>query len=525
MNRIEKISAITDHKEVHKEVLKRCAALLNTVKFTRPVSESNFDRIMRVELRPDMQYLARGLNNEYKKWVRKFILKHSNILSKIDINLLWANQAEISSYILMKRKGLDVTKQMYGQLFRKELRELLYQQVFICNGVILCKERNIFKKRYWQDVPLTIGIEEEYQIVSKINGDGKAWDLKQDVDRILEKQKGRFASNFGREVYKSQIEAKTDVCSNVSDLRNNLLHTRQELFNDLPSDLAIISAGTHPFSIWNAQIASNSARTKMFMHDMQDIVRRLVTFGLHVHVGVEDKELAVQIMNEARGYIPLMLALSANSPFWEGRMTGLMSYRSTVFSSLPRTGIPPQFSNYHELAEYYDLMHRTKSFDSAGANDPRKIWWDIRVHPNYPTIEFRIFDACCYLEDTISMAAMCQAIVAKIAKHIHYGKGIHSYKKHIIEENKWRAIRYGRRASFIEDHLKQNVSAEYKCLELLEFVHDVIPALGSRREMEHLLKIVKRGTGADAQLKIFQRHKNLPAVVQWLAQQFISEKN
>ncbi len=517
---MESISEIKNYKKAHDELYRRCVLILSSLKLLIPKTvDLNMDRNTQVSPlgAKDLKY-AKELNNGYKKWINNFISGHKSILTKTDINLLIANRIEVSSYIFMRRRGLDVTIKMYREFYRKELKDLLTQQIAICDGVMLCRNKTkvISKKKYWQNVPLTIGVEEEYQIVSKNNG----WDLTQDVDRILDAQK-LLGLKVGREVYKSQIEIKTDICSSISELRKNVIYARKHLFNNLPIDLAVISAGTHPFSSWNAQKASNTARTKMFMHDMQDVVRRLVTFGLHVHIGIEDKELAIQIMNASRYFLPFLLSMSANSPFWGGRLTGLLSYRSTIFSALPRTGIPPTFYDYHEFQEYIDLMHQTRSFDSSGSNDPRKIWWDVRIHPKFPTLEFRIFDACCRVEDTICMAAICQALVAKLAKLFYYGIEFHIPKKHIIEENKWRAIRYGRGAKFIEDKTKQVVTSTYKCLQMLDFVEDVIPILKSKEEVYHVLKIAKNGTGADGQIKTFREKGNTISVVKWLANQFI----
>jgi len=506
----------------HHRVFTYCLSLLSKVTLVTPKSRGGTDdRTTYITLTPAQGKVADSVYRGYRNWLQRFIKLHGAFLSRQDINLLRGNEIEIKSYILMRRWGQDVSPKMYRTFYRKELNDLLKQQIKKCKLATTCQRspNNARKRRLQAGASLTIGVEEEHQIVSVPD-----WGLKQNVDHILSVAR---SSQFSREVYKSQIEAKTPVCEDISRVRKELIRVRKHLKDILPQNLAVLSAGTHPFSTWNVQQANKTARTDLFMHDMQESVRRLVTFGYHVHVGIENRDLAVQVINAARSFLPFLLAISTSSPFWEGHDTGLFSRRSTVFSALPRTGIPPTFDSFSDYEDYWDLLAKTNSFDSMGSRDPTKIWWDIRLHPKLPTIEFRICDACSFIDDAVCIAALCQAITAKLIKMLHSGIELSVPAKHIIEENKWRAIRYGSRARFIDPQSKNEVTARFLAFQLLDFVEDVLPELGSEREIRHILNIIENGSSALKQILMYRRlngsvQNRLMKVTEWLASEFLS---
>ena len=250
---------------------------------------------------------------------------------------------------------------------------------------------------------------------------------------------------------------------------------------------------------------------------MQDIVRELLIFGLHVHVGIPDAELRIEIMNEARYFLPHLLALSTSSPFWLTRVTGLKSYRSVIWSRFPRTGIPPEFSSADELSNYVELLVKTGSID-----DGKKIWWDLRPHAFYPTLEFRICDAATRVEETVCLAALIQAICAKLVKLRRANLGFRKYQPGLINENKWRAIRHGLDGKLIDFGKQAEVPMRDLAVELLDFIDDVVDELGSRQAVSYVNVLLKEGTSADRQLKVFEETGHLHAVVDHVAAETIA---
>ena len=512
----ETLESLESSERLHQILFDGCIKMISEVEFVRPDSARHgTDRLTRTRLSQEQAVAARVRMNEYEVWLTYFIRRNEHYLASSDVNLLEANASEISSYVLMLRTGQDVTDEMYKTFYRNELEELVDQQRKLCALVIgRGNLRNMAsRRRYWSLTPLTIGVEEELQIVSAEDGE-----LTHDADLVLAKSE---LLHFGKEVYQSQIEIKTSVCHTAGEVADSLIALRRQLRDALPHGRMVLAAGAHPYSQWNEQLANRSARTALFIHDMQDIVRRLVTFGLHVHIGIEDEELRVQICNAARRFLPLLLALSCSSPFWNRRVTGVSSYRSTVFSALPRTGIPPTFANAFEFRRYCDLLARTHSFDSEGNDDATKIWWDLRMHPRHPTLEFRICDACTSVDDAACIAALCQGIVAKLAKMFHYGMKIEETPKHIIEENKWRAVRYGHKARFIDERSRQEVTLRYLVAELLDFIEDVVPDLGSEGHVRHAITIAEEGCSAHKQLLCYSQNQNMADVVRWLSEQYL----
>jgi carboxylate-amine ligase len=364
-----------------------------------------------------------------------------------------------------------------------------------------------------KDVPrLTIGIEEEFQIV---DAQGQ---LKSHIETLLAAAGGRFGDQLKREMMQSVVEAGTKICADVSEARDEIVTLRGSIAALLrPAGLRIASAGTHPFSHWQDQDVTEHERYKILEEELQDVIRELLIFGLHVHVGIPDPELRIEVMNEARYFLPHLLAISTSSPFWLTRITGLKSYRQIIWQRFPRTGIPPEFTSYDEYENFVELLVKTKCID-----DGKKIWWDLRPHAVFPTIEFRVCDAATRVEETLCIAALTQAICAKLLVLRARNQGFRRYAPSLIQENKWRAVRGGMDARLIDFGKQIEVPMRDLAVELLEFVDDVVDALGSRREVEYLLTIVREGTSADRQLRAFAATGHLHQVVDHLAEETVA---
>ncbi|MGI8997808.1 MAG: carboxylate-amine ligase, partial [Pyrinomonadaceae bacterium] len=280
----------------------------------------------------------------------------------------------------------------------------------------------------------TLGIEEEFQIV-----DPQTRELRSHVSEMLDEGKMLLGEQIKPEMIQSMIEVGTGVCKNIREARTDITNLRS-IISSLArkKNLAIVAASTHPISHWEDQEIFDSQHYRLLVEELQMVASSLLIFGLHVHVGIEDRERQVHIMNAARYFLPHVLALSTSSPFWLGRNTGLKSYRSEVFKKFPRTDIPDHFDSYSSFQRYVELLLKTNSITS-----PKKIWWDVRIHPNFPTLEFRICDIPTRVDDTIAIAALFQAIVATLDKLIERNLGFRLYRRMLIQENKWRAVRYG----------------------------------------------------------------------------------
>lgn len=354
---------------------------------------------------------------------------------------------------------------------------------------------------------LTIGIEEEFQIVDA------AGELKSHSETLLTAARPHLGDRVKPEMLQSVIEVGTKICADISEARDEIGQLRGTLAALLARDgLRIASAGTHPFSHWQDQSVTEEERYKVLEEELQDVIRELLIFGLHVHVGIPDREARIEVMNEARYFLPHLLAISTSSPFWLTRNTGLKSYRQIIWQRFPRTGIPPEFVSYDEFENYVELLVRTKCID-----DGKRIWWDLRPHAFYPTIEFRICDAATKLEETLCIAALVQAICAKLLVLRERNLGFRQYLPQLVQENKWRAMRGGLDAKLIDFGKEAEVPMRDLCTELLEFVDDVVDVLGSRREVEYLRTIVREGTSADRQIAVFERTGHLHAVVDAVA--------
>ena len=350
----------------------------------------------------------------------------------------------------------------------------------------------------------TIGIEEEFQIV-----DPHTRELRSHVSEILEEGRVLLGEQVKPEMIQSMIEVGTGICADVQEARADVIKLRGVLSTLVRKQgLMIVAAGTHPFSQWQDQKIYENARYESIVEENQIIARSLLTFGLHVHVGIPNPERAVQIMNAIRYLLPHVLALSTSSPFWLGVNTGLKSYRSEVFARFPRTGIPDYFESRGAFEQYVELLVKTGCID-----DGKKIYWDVRPHPFFPTLEFRICDIPTRLDDTIAIAALFQAMVAKVSKLLDRNLTFRLHHKMLIEENKWRAVRYGLDGKMIDFGKGTEVPVRELISELLEFVDDVIDDLRSRKEIRHIRTILDRGTSADEQLRVWRETQDINAVV------------
>lgn len=373
--------------------------------------------------------------------------------------------------------------------------------------------------------PLTLGIEEEYQII-----DPETRDLRTYISELLTQDQTRSKKlDLKPELMQSQVEVGSHICRNIKEARHEIIRLRRDVLELADENgLKIAAASTHPFARWEDQIITEGTRYKELLDDMQGVARQLLIFGMHVHVGfgddLESRELLIATMNQARYFIPHLLALSTSSPFWRGQNTGLKSYRSVVFESLPRTGIPHSFMSWADYKDYEIMLERVGAF---GKLDKRaKIWWDIRPHPIYPTLEFRISDICTNVNDCICIAALFQAICAKLLKLRRQNMSWRQYRHVHITENKWRAVRYGIDGELIDFGIQQSVPFHILAAELLEFLDDVVDELDSREEVGHMLTILSEGTSADRQLRVYREHggdenqaEALRAVVDFLVEE------
>jgi carboxylate-amine ligase len=354
---------------------------------------------------------------------------------------------------------------------------------------------------------LTLGIEEEYQII-----DPQTRELRSYITEILTGDQ-MILDEVKPELHQSMVEIGSKVCRTPQEVRGELVRLRGMVM-DLAArnGLVIAAAGTHPFSLWTKQEITPLERYAGVKQDLQDLAQQLLIFGTHIHVGIEDRDFLIEAMNVSRYLMPHVLALSTSSPFWQGRRTGLKSYRSIIFRNFPRTGIPPILRSLAEYDEVLGTLVRTGSIP-----DGSKIWWDARPHHAYPTLEFRVCDVCTRVDEAVCIAAILQAIVAKIWKLRRDNLTFRLYPQSLIDENKWRAVRFGIDGKLIDFGREAELPARELITEMLEwFVDDVVDELGSRKEVEYAFQIMRGGTSADRRdlqcatgrgLSAFRRHE------------------
>ncbi|HOI30194.1 MAG TPA: carboxylate-amine ligase [Melioribacteraceae bacterium] len=360
------------------------------------------------------------------------------------------------------------------------------------------------------DKLFTIGIEEEFQIVDPVTRE-----LKSHIELILGDGKVILKEQVKAEMHQSVVEVGSNVCYNIKDARKEVVRLRSSLARIAKQHgLEIAAAGTHPFSKWAEQKITDHPRYHDVVEDMQDVARANLIFGLHVHIGLENKEDTIHIMNALRYFLPHIFALSTSSPFWEGRKTGFKSYRTKIFDRFPRTGIPDHFNSYGEFESYVNLLIKTGCIDNA-----KRIWWDVRPHPFFNTLEVRICDIPMLVDETIAISALIQAVVAKLHKLLKKNLGFRLYRRLLINENKWRAARYGLEGKMIDFGKQEEVDTVYLIHELLDFVDEVVDELDSRDEINYVKEILKMKTGAYRQLQVFEKTNDLRKVVDFIIEQ------
>ncbi|MBC8145749.1 MAG: carboxylate-amine ligase [bacterium] len=363
------------------------------------------------------------------------------------------------------------------------------------------------------DTPsFTLGIEEEYMVI-----DPETRELKSHLEfELLSQGKAVLEEKVKPEMHGSMLEIGTSVCANIGELDSELRKIRS-IVRQLTgkNGLKFGAASTHPFSHWSTQELHPDERYRAIVEDMQVLARSLLIFGMHVHVGIENRETQIKIMNEMRYFLPHLLALTVNSPFWTAFDTGLASYRSKVFERFPRTGIPDPFESWGEYEAYVELLVKTRCIDNA-----KRIWWDVRPHPSFPTLEVRICDVPMTADESIAIAALIQAIAAKLFTLYRKNLSFRVYSRALVMENKWRAVRYGIDGKMIDFGKQKEVDTRDLIRELLDFVDDVVDDLGSRKYVDRINDILENGPGARRQLRVFEESgKDHRAVVDYIVAQ------
>ena len=357
----------------------------------------------------------------------------------------------------------------------------------------------------------TLGVEEEYQII-----DPETRDLRSHMSKIVDGAKIILQEQVKAEMHQSVVEVGTNICKTVTEARKEVSFLRKKIVElAAKQDLIVGASGTHPFSKWQDQPITDDPRYHHIVNELQDAARSNLIFGMHCHVGIENREIGLQLMNQACYFLPHIFALSTNSPFWEGRNTGYKSFRTKVFDKFPRTGLPEYFDSVQSYDNFLETLVKTNCIDN-----PKKIWWDLRLHPFYNTIEFRICDMSLTVDETICIVAIIQAVVAKLYKLTVVNTSFNIYRLALIKENKFRAARYGVQGKMIDFGLKQEVTTADLILELLDFIDDVVDELGSREEINYVHTILSGGTGAAKQLAVFEETKDIKKVVDFITSQF-----
>lgn len=360
-----------------------------------------------------------------------------------------------------------------------------------------------------QNAPLTLGIEEEYQII-----DPETRRLSAVVQQMLEDGRMMLGDQLKPELMQSQIEVGSNICRDITEVRQEIVRLRRKV-HEIASNhgRTIAAASTHPFSRWDEQAITEGERYKDLEDHMQEVGRRLLIFGMHVHIGFGTEpasmELMIDIQNQLRYFLPHLLTLTTSSPFWHGRNTGLRSYRSIIFENLPRTGIPPVFDSYHDYTSFVHILGQVGSLGQrpSGKADYTKLWWDTRPQEDFGTLEVRVSDICTTVDEAVCVTALIQAIVAKLIKLRNQNQSWRIYRSELIAENKWRAVRYGLDGKLVDYGKVEAVPVRFLLRELVQFVDDVLDDLGSRRDVEHVYTIIEDGTSADRQLATYRKAK------------------
>lgn len=351
-----------------------------------------------------------------------------------------------------------------------------------------------------REPPFTIGMEEEYLLV-----DRESRDLANDPPpAMMEEAQKKLAGQVTPEFLRAQIEVGTRVCKTVGEARKELARLRKGIVEVADNyNLAPIAASTHPFANWTQQKHTDKERYERLSREMQGAARRLLICGMHVHVGIDDDDLRIDLLNQFTYFLPHLLALSCSSPFWEGQDTGLKSYRLTVFDALPRTGLPGRFASFREYQRHLEIM-----MDAGILDDATKIWWDMRLSARYPTLEMRVTDVCTRLDDAVALAAMTVCILSMLWRLRRNNQRWREYANMLIMENRWRAMRYSCDEGLV-DFGKGRVIPHGEMLdELLALIHEDAERMDCVREIESARDILKRGTSAHRQVAVYKEALN-----------------
>jgi glutamate---cysteine ligase / carboxylate-amine ligase len=366
---------------------------------------------------------------------------------------------------------------------------------------------SVLDHKFGESPPFTLGVEEEYMLL-----DPESFDLVQHVDTVLTAvQNGEFTERIGPELMQSVIEISTPICRAAGDIDSELRRLRSYVTEIARAQgLRVGSAGTHPFSLFERQRITARDRYRNLVDQLQYVARRELIFGLHIHVAVDDPEKAVQVTSALLLHLAELLALSANSPFWRGEATGLASSRQMVFAAFPRSGPPPRFKDYADYAEVVGQLEKTGCIA-----DYTHIWWDIRLHPRFGTIEVRVMDAVSRVEDTTALTAYVQGLVKLYSERYDAGEELPSFHRILTTENKWLAARYGLEAPVMDllTGRRNRVPVAQLIRRTLREIEPHARELGSDRELEGIRDILSRGNGADRQLRVFNANRDIVEVV------------
>jgi glutamate---cysteine ligase / carboxylate-amine ligase len=344
--------------------------------------------------------------------------------------------------------------------------------------------------------PFTVGIEEEYLLVDLDTRDVNENPPTQLLRDCTERGGGQISPEFLR----SQLEVSTRVCHSIADVRADLARLRT-IIVDVAREYGIapIAASTHPFANATRQIPTEKEQFFALAREMQAAARRLMVGGMHVHVGIDDDDLRVDLMNQISYFVPHLLALSCSSPFWEGERTGLMSFRLTLFSSLPRTGLPERFASYGELRRHLDMLIRNGVIENT-----TKMWWDVRPNPRYPTLEMRVMDCCTSIDDSVCIAALVVCLLRLLYRLRRANQSWRLYPNVLIAENRWRAMRYSFDEKLLDLARGELVPFSELAEEMIGLVRQDAEELGCPREIEHIRTILARGTSAHWQIRTYE---------------------
>lgn len=368
----------------------------------------------------------------------------------------------------------------------------------------------VFDHNFGCTEQFTIGVEEEFQIV-----DPETFELANAFESFFQAATSQVKVRLECELIESEVEIFTAICSDIRQLRQEITLNRR-IVRDLAlkNGLRLAAAGAHPFSHWQNQQITNNRYYQRLLRNFQWVLRQNNSFGHHVHIGIDDPEKAIRVTNAVRSYLPHLLALSTNSPFWQGMETRLKSTRALILNrSFLRKGIPPILKSWKDYVDWENLLKETDSIQGRG-----EIWWDVRPHRIYGTIEVRICDVQISVEESVALTALIQALVAKLCRLYEEGQRLAEEPKELIDENKWRALRYGISGNLIDFQRRKEIKTKDAIKALLEFVAEAAQDLGGNKELDFVERMLSRGTGADRQLKIYYQTGNLMKVMEYLVE-------